>query len=163
MSDIMQAISEDNYLQIKKLIKDGTNVNEIIENEDNENDECLMYYALHKKCSFETLKYMVENGYDLKFVDSQGVSILDEAIVLGNVEFIEYLICEQKIDVNKTERKSGLTPVIQATCYGKIDLVKLLISYGADLSIKDKFSLSAADYARKLQRKQMQEFLENLA
>jgi len=163
MSDIMQAISEDNYLQIKKLIKDGTNVNEIIENEDNENDECLMYYALHKKCSFETLKYMVENGYDLKFVDSQGVSILDEAIVLGNVEFIEYLICEQKIDVNKTERKSGLTPVIQATCYGKIDLVKLLISHGADLSIKDKFSLSAVDYARKLQRKQMQEFLENLA
>ena len=162
MSDIIQAISEDNYLQIKKLIHDGIDINEIIENEENENDECLIFYALHKKCSYETLIYMVENGVDLEFSDSQGVSLLDEAIVSGNMEFIKYLIEEKNMDVNKTKRKSGLTPVIQATCYGNIDLVKLLISHGADLTIKDKFNLSAIDYARKLQRKKMQEFLENL-
>jgi ankyrin repeat protein len=162
MSDIMQAISEDNYLQIKKLIHDGIDINEIIENEENENDECLIFYALHKKCSYETLIYMVENGVDLEFSDSQGVGLLDEAIVSGNMEFIKYLIEEKNMDVNETKRKSGLTPVIQATCYGNIDLVKLLISHGADLTIKDKFNLNAVDYARKLQRKKMQEFLENL-
>ncbi len=162
MSDIMQAISEDNYLQIKKLIHDGIDINKIIENEENENDECLIFYALHKKCSSETLIYMVENGVDLEFSDSQGVSLLDEAIVSGNMEFIKYLIEEKNMDVNETKRKSGLTPVIQATCYGNIDLVKLLISHGADLTIKDKFNLNAVDYARKLQRKKMQEFLENL-
>ena len=163
MSDIMQAICEDNYLQIKKLIKDGVDINEIIENEDNENDECLMFYALHKKCSFETLKFMVENGVDIEFADPHGVGLLDEAIVLGNIEFITYLLDEKNMDANKTKRKSGLTPLIQASCYGNIDLVKLLISHGADVNVKDGLNLSASDYARKLQRKKMQQFLEELA
>ena len=64
------------------------------------------------------------------------------------------------MDANQTKRKSGLTPVIQAACYGNIDLIKLLVSHGADVNIKDAFNLSAADYARKLQRKKMQKFLE---
>ena len=162
MSDIMQAICEDNYLQVKKLIKDGIDINEIIENEDNENDECLMFYAIHKKCSLETLKLMVENGFDIEFTDEHGVSLLDEAIVLGNVEFITYLLDEKNINPNQTKRKSGLTPLIQASCYGKIDLVKLLISRGGDINVKDNLNLTAVDYARKLQRKKMQEFLESL-
>ncbi len=162
MSDIMQAICEDNYLQIKKLIKDGVDINEIIENEDNENDECLVFYALHKKCSFDTLKLMVENGVDIEFTDPHGVGLLDEAIVSGNMEFITFLLVEKSMDPNQTKRKSGLTPLIQASCYGNIDLVKLLISHGADANVKDGLNLSASDYARKLQRKKMQEFLENL-
>jgi len=162
MSDIMQAICEDNYLQIKKLIKDGIDINEIVENEDNENDECLIFYAIHKKCSFDTLKLMIENGVDIEFTDSQGVGLLDEAIVSGNVEFITYLLVEKNMDVNQTKRKSGLTPLIQASCYGNIDLVKLLISHGGDINVKDKLNLRAVDYARKLQRKKMKEFLENL-
>ncbi len=162
MSDIMQAICEDNYLQVKKLIKDGIDLNEIIENEDNENDECLIFYAIHKKCSFDILKLMVESGVDLEFSDPQGVALLDEAIVSGNMEFITYLLVEKKMDVNKTKRKSGLTPLIQASCYGNIDLVKLLISHGGDIHVKDNLNLSASDYARKLQRKKMQEFLESL-
>jgi ankyrin repeat protein len=163
MSDIMQAICEDNYLQVKKLIKNGIDINEIIENEDNENDECLMFYAIHKKCSFETLKLMIENGVDIEFTDSHGVGLLDEAIVSGNMEFITYLLDEQNLNPNQTKRKSGLTPLIQASCYGNIDLVKLLISHGADVNIKDKLNLSATDYARKLQRKKMQQFLEELS
>ena len=162
MSDIMQAICEDNYLQIKKLIKDGIDINEIIENEDNENDECLMFYALHKKCSFETLQFMVDNGVDIEFIDPHGVGLLDEAIVSGNMEFITYLLDEKNMNPNQTKRKSGLTPLIQASCYGNIDLVKLLMAHGADINIKDKLNLSAFDYARKLQRKKMQEFLESL-
>ena len=162
MSDIMQAICEDNYLQIKKLIKDGIDINDIIENEDNENDECLMFYAIHKKCSLETLKLMVENGFDIEFTDEHGVSLLDEAIVLGNVEFVTYLLDEKNINPNQTKRKSGLTPLMQASCYGKVDLVKLLIARGGDINVKDNLNLTAVDYARKLQRKKMQEFLESL-
>ncbi len=160
MSDIQKAISLDSYVQIKKYIKNGGDLNQIIENEDNENDECLMFYAIHKKCSFDTLKFMIENGFDIDYTDNEGVGIFDEAIVLGDMEFIEYLLVEKNIDANQTKRKSGLTPIIQAACYGNIELIKLLISHGADVNIKDSFNLSAADYARKLQRKKMQKFLE---
>jgi ankyrin repeat protein len=162
MSEIMQAISEDNYLQVKKLIKDGVDLNQIIENEDNENDEPLIFYALHKKCSFDLLKLMIDNGVDIEYTNREGVSLLDEAIVHGNIEFITYLLKEKKLDVNKTKRKSGLTPLIQAACYGNIDLVKLLISFGADINKSDNLNLTAIDYARKLQQKKMHEFLKNL-
>lgn len=162
MSEIMQAICEDNYLKVKKLIKNGIDLNQIIENEENENDECLIFYALHKKCSPDLLKLMVDNGVDLEYTNQEGVSLLDEAIVYGNIEFITYLLEEKKLDVNKTKRKSGFTPLIQAACYGNIDLVKLLISYGADVDAKDKMELNSIDYARKLGQKKMQEFLENL-
>ena len=162
MSDIQKALRDDNFIEVKRCIKVGVDLNQIIENEDNENDECLIFYALHKKCSFETLQLMIENGIDLEFTDSEGVNILDEAIVNGNIEFITYLLKEKKLDVNKTKRKSGLTPLIQASCYGNIDLVKLLISYGADITVKDNLNMTASDYARKLGQKKMQQFLEDL-
>jgi len=160
MSNIKEIISNNNYLQLKKEIDNGVNLNQIIENEDNENDECLMFYAIHKKCSFETLKLMVEGGVDIQYTDRQGVGLLDEAIVSGNMEFIKYLLIDKKLDANQTKRKSGLTPIIQATCYGNIELVKLLIEHGGDLSSKDKMNLTAADYARKLQRKKMLQFID---
>lgn len=160
MSDIQEALRNDNYLQIKKYIKNGVDLNQIIENEDNENDEALMFYAIHKKCSLKTLKLMVESGVDINFTDNEGVGLLDEAIVLGDMEFIEYLLVEKKMDANKTKRKSRLMPIIQASCYGNIDLVKLLIAHGADVSVKDIMNMSAVDYARKLQQKKMQKFLE---
>lgn len=160
MSDIMAAIREDNYLQIKKEIQSGIDLNQIIENEDNENDECLIFYALHKKCSFNTLKLMIESGVDIMYIDTEGVGLLDEAIVSGNIELITYLLDEYNMDANVTKRKSGLTPLIQAACYGNIELVKLLITHGADITTRDCMNLSAVDYARKLQRKKMQQFLE---
>ncbi len=163
MLNIQKIICDDDYLQLKKEIKNGIDINQIVENEDNENEECLIFYALHKKCSFETLKLMVENGVDLEYIDKEGVGILDEAIAFGDIEFIKYLLIEKKIDPNQTKRKSGLTPIIQAACYGNINLVKLLMSYGADIDIKDGMNLSALDYARKLQQKKMFQFLKQIS
>ncbi len=160
MLDIQNALTNDSLALVKKSIKDGIDLNQVIENEENENDEVLMYYALHKKCSIEILKLMLDSGVDIDYVDTQGVGLLDEAIVNGDMEFITYLILEKNMDVNSTKRKSGLTPLIQAACYGNIELVKLLLDHGADIKIKDKMNLSAIDYARKLQQKKMKEFLE---
>jgi ankyrin repeat protein len=160
MEDIKKALENNSLLMVKKCINSGIDINQIVENDENENDEFLIYYALHKKCSFDILKYMIESGVDISYVDNEGVGLLDEAIVNGNIEFIKYLLIEKNMDVNSTKRKSGMTPLIQAACYGNIELVKLLLSHGADLNVKDKMNLSAIDYARKLQQKKMQNFLE---
>jgi ankyrin repeat protein len=162
MVDLQQAIANDSYIQIKKLLDSGANPSQIIENEDSENDESLLFYALHKKCTFETLKLLVESMENFDEVDSQGVSLLDEAVILGNREFITYLLDEKKMDLNSTKRKSGMTVLIQAACYGNIDLVQYLISKGADIKAKDKFGMDAMGYARKLQQKKMLKFLEDL-
>ncbi len=159
--DIVDAIVCDNYLAIKQAIKKGANLNQIVENELNENEESLLFYAIHRKCSFETIKLLIENGVDINQTDSEGVSLLDEAVVCGNIELIKYLVQEQKMDVNVTYRKSKLTPLMQAACYGYEEIVTFLLEKGADIFAKDSNNMDAIAYTKKLQRKNMQKFLED--
>ena len=56
--DIVEAIRRDDYMGIKKAIKAGADLEQIVENELNENEESLLFYALHHKCDFETIKLL---------------------------------------------------------------------------------------------------------
>ena len=159
--DITQAIINDDYLAIKKAIKQGVDLNQIVENELNENDESLLFFALHHKCSFDTIKLMIESGADIEQVDPQGVSLLDEAIVSGSLELVRYLVEEKGMDVNRTQRKSGFTPLMQAAAYGYTDIVDFLLEKGADIHARDSSNLNVIEYTKKLQRKNMQKHLEN--
>lgn len=159
--DITQAIINDDYLAIKKAIKQGVDLNQIVENELNENDESLLFFALHHKCSFDTIKLMIESGADIEQVDPQGVSLLDEAIVSGSLELVRYLVEEKGMDVNRTQRKSGFTPLMQAAVYGYTDIVDFLLEKGADIHARDSSNLNVIEYTKKLQRKNMQKHLEN--
>ncbi len=159
--DIIDAIVCDNYLGIKQAIKKGADLNQIVENELNENEESLLFYAIHKKCSFETIKLLIQSGVDINQTDSEGVSLLDEAVLCGDIELVKYLVNEKKMDVNVTYRKSKLTPLIQAACYGYEEIVKFLLEQGADIFAKDSNNMDAIDYTKKLQRKNMQKFLED--
>ncbi len=158
--DIVEAIREDNYLAIKKAIKNGADLSQVVENELNENEESLLFYALHHKCSFESLKLLIENTQDIYATDAQGVSLLDEAIVSGDLELVKYLIEEKNMDVNLTKRKSGFTPLMQAACYGYKEIASYLLEKGADIDAKDSTNLNVIEYTKKLQRKSMQKFLE---
>jgi len=159
--DITQAIINDDYLAIKKAIKQGVDLNQIVENELNENDESLLFFALHHKCSFDTIKLMIESGADIEQVDPQGVSLLDEAIVSGSLELVRYLVEEKGMDVNRTQRQSGFTPLMQAAAYGYTDIVDFLLEKGADIHARDSSNLNVIEYTKKLQRKNMQKHLEN--
>ena len=158
--DITEAIINDDYLAIKQAIKKGLDLEQIIENELNENEESLLFFALHHKCSFDTIKLLVESGIDIEKTDSQGVSFLDEAIVTGSLELVRYLVEEKEMDVNQTERKSGFTPLMQAACYGYTDIVDFLLEKGADIHARDASNLNVIEYTKKLQRKNMQKHLE---
>jgi ankyrin repeat protein len=158
--DITEAIINDDYLAIKQAIKKGLDLEQIIENELNENEESLLFFALHHKCSFDTIKLLVESGIDIEKTDSQGVSFLDEAIVTGDLELVRYLVDEKGMDVNQTKRKSGFTPLMQAASYGYTDIVDFLLEKGADIHARDSSNLNVIEYTKKLQRKNMQKHLE---
>ncbi len=157
---IVEAIKEDNYIAIKKAIKNGANLDMIVENELNENEETLLFYALHHKCSFESMKLLIDNSMDIYSTDAQGVSLLDEAIVNGDLELVKYLVEEKNMDVNITKRKSGFTPLMQAACYGYEEIAGYLLDKGADINAKDSTNLNVMEYTKKLRRKSMQNFLE---
>jgi ankyrin repeat protein len=158
--DITEALRNDDYLRIKQAIKNGVDLEQIVENERNENEESLIFYALHHRCSFDTVKLLIESGVDIFKCDEQGVSLLDEAIVTGDLELVRYLVDEKGMDVNKTQRKSGFTPLMQAASYGYTDIVRYLLEKGADIDARDSSNLNVIDYTKKLQRKNMQKFLE---
>jgi len=159
-TDITEAIINDDYLAIKQAIKKGLDLEQIIENELNENEESLLFFALHHKCSFETIKLFIDSGVDIWKCDAQGVSFLDEAIVTGSLELVKYLVEEKHMDVNQTKRKSGFTPLMQAACYGYTDIVDFLLEKGADIHARDNSDMDVLEYTKKLQRKNMQKHLE---
>ncbi len=159
--DITEAIIHDDYLAIKQAIKKGLDLEQMIENELNENEESLLFFALHHKCSFDTIKLLVESGIDIEKTDAQGVSFLDEAIVTGSLELVRYLVDEKGMDVNRTQRKSGFTPLMQAACYGYTQIVDFLLERGADIDARDSSGLNVVEYTKKLQRKKMQKHLES--
>ena len=160
-NDIVKAIEHDDYMGVKRAIEKGADLDQIVENELNENEEPLLFYALHRKCSYETIKLLIDSGVDIYRCDDEGVSFLDEAIVSGNLQLVRLLVEEKGMDVNKTARKSGFTPLMQAACYGYTDIVAYLLEKGADIEARDATDLNVIDYAKKLQRKQMQTFLES--
>ncbi len=159
--DIVEAIRRDDYIGIKKAIKAGADLEQIVENEMNENEESLLFYALHHKCDFETIKLLIESGVDIARCDEEGVSLLDEAIVTGDLELVRYLVEEKDMDVNMTRRKSGFTPLMQAASYGYTEIVQFLLDKGADIEARDSSNLNVIEYTKKLQRKNMQKFLES--
>jgi len=153
MSSWTALLQSDDYLGVKKSLKNGADVNE-----KNESGESVIAQAIRLRCGNELIELLVEAGADLFDTDNEGVSVFDEAITYNNPEMVRRII-DAGVDVNETHRSSGFTPLMAAVCYNRKSIVTLLLDHGADKSQRDRRGLSSADYARKTHRKQMLELL----
>ncbi|MCW8953456.1 MAG: ankyrin repeat domain-containing protein [Sulfurimonas sp.] len=143
----IEFLKNNDYLSVKKHIKDGLDVNDA-----NENGESVLAHALRYGCDMDLLMLLIDSGADAYDFDEEGVSIFDMAITYDNLDMVKYLINEG-IDVNATRRKSGFTPLMAAACYGRIEVAKLLIEKGADKNAVDSKGISVIDFARKMNKK----------
>jgi len=150
----LELLRNDDYLGIKKYIKNGADMREA-----NESGEGVLSCALREKCEFETLMLLVEGGADKFDIDDEGVSVFDMAITYDSIEMVNYLI-EQGIDVNKTSRNSGFTALMASACYGRTEIAKVLIEKGVDQNAQDSKGFTAADFARKMNKKSVLEVLD---
>ena len=100
-----------------------------------------------------------ENGADIFDTDDEGVSVFDIAITYDNIEMVTYMI-EQGKNVNDTTRKSGFTALMGAACYGRVEIVKILLENGADKNARDLKGFSAIDFARKMNKKSILELFD---
>ena len=154
MNKWLELLKSDDYLGLKKHIKNGADLQET-----NEAGESVLACALRAGCSMDTLMLLIESGADIFDFDDEGVSIFDMAITYDNIHMVSYLI-EQGIDVNKTTRKSGFTALMAAACYGRVEIVKILLEKGADQYAKDSKGFTAIDFARKMNKKSVLELLD---
>ncbi len=149
-----QLLKENNYLGIKQYLKNGGNPNE-----QEENGESVICFALRYHCDEDVLSLLIDSGADLKHIDNEGVSVFDVAVTYNNLSIIEHLI-NAGFDVHTATRNSGFTPLMGAVCYGRIEVIKKLLAMGVDLDARDSHGLSALDFARKMHKKTILELLQ---
>jgi len=156
MQKWIETLEQNNILLIKKLIKEGNNVNDC-----NEQGENVLALAIQKRCDKTIIDLLIEQGADIFSKDESGISIFDQAIIFSNVELTQKMI-EQGTDVNTTSRESKMTPLMEAACYGRCEVAQILLDNGADMNAKDIQGYSAADFARRMRKKKMTELFDSL-
>ncbi|CAI5794360.1 histone-lysine N-methyltransferase EHMT1 isoform X1 [Podarcis lilfordi] len=68
--------------------------------------------------------------------DAEGSTCLHLAAKKGHYDVVQYLLCNEQVDVN-CQDDGGWTPMIWATEYKHVELVKLLLAKGSDINIRD--------------------------
>lgn len=154
MEKWIQLLKANDYLGIKKYLKEGGDPNAA-----EENGESVLCFAMRYGCEEEIIDLLVEQGADLRHLDNEGVSVMDVAITYNRLGIIKRLI-EEGYDVNQASRNSGFTPLMGAVCYGRTDVIRMLLEKGVDIAAKDKHGLSALDFARKMHKKSILALLE---
>ncbi len=92
--------------------------------------------------SLETFKLLVESGADINAKDKYGFSVLRDACEADCIQIVQYLL-DNGIDIQNDEVKVGLSP-IWAACYNEnIEIIKLLMYYGANPYRTNKDGYSA--------------------
>ena len=167
MKELLEAIEHDSLAQIKRLLsKNEYDLNcEVAigtEYDLDEYDEIpLLFWVIQKGASIEAIKLLIDNGMDIHTTTKEGLGAVDIAIKYRRFDVLK-LCKEMGIDLTTTKRKSGLTPLMLATGFNDIEIMKYIIELGADINQRDKFGMSALDYAKKMGQTKAKEFLENL-
>lgn len=78
--------------------------------------------------------------------DTYGVSLIYLAAAKGDLALTQLLI-ERGADVNKTS-DAGNAPIMVAAANGHVETIKLLLEHGATTDGKNRWGLSAADWAK---------------
>jgi len=163
---LLEALKHDNLVALKKRLESGEVdlTQEVIigaEYEMDEPDEVpLLSFAISSGASLEAIEMLLDTGIDISEVNREGVGALDIAIKHKRMDIVE--LCErQGVDLCKSRRKSGITPLILAASFSDMEMVTYLLSKGASIEETDNYGMTAAAYAKRLGQKKMLEFLES--
>jgi ankyrin repeat protein len=74
------------------------------------------------------------------------VSTFCVSIAKGDLEAFRNFV-STGVDINK--KSNGMTPVMYAAKFNRVEILKILIAYGADLETKSKDGITALSYAKK--------------
>ena len=110
----------------------------------------------------DTVKALLAAGANVNTRDQWGSSPLGFAVSRGRTETVAVLLnAGAKTNFHHTE--SGQTVLIDAVVRGNIDVVRLLLENGADVNEQDLGGRKPVDFARKLNRVEIEVMLRRAA
>jgi len=154
MQDIEKILKMDNIHILESMVAGDRNL--LKWNDEDENN--LLITAFNLNLSDEVVDYLIKR-IDFETTNSLGISPFSIAIRKGRSNWVEYMI-NRGIDLNKTERKSNFTPLMEAVTSNRVEIIKTLLDGGADTSLIDSFGFSAVDFARKMKKIEILKLLE---
>lgn len=165
MQKLAEAISKDSLATVKRLFdnKEVDIIEPLIIGDEYDLDEpdevSVLVYAIRTYATIDMINLLIEYGANIHETDTFGVGSLDVAIKFKRYDVVKLCI-ENGIDINVTKRKSGITPLMLASCFNDTDMIDLLLENGASINAIDKMGMSAIDYAKKMGQKKMSEYLQ---
>ncbi|KAK9498629.1 hypothetical protein O3M35_003218 [Rhynocoris fuscipes] len=111
-------------------------------------DRSALHFAVEEN-NITATRVLLEAGLDPMIVDFFGRNVVVSACMTGNIEILELLLGKlgHKLDVINYQSGDGWTLLMEAVQFKHIDIVKLLIRYGADTSLQEGRGLLALHLA----------------
>lgn len=161
------AVKQGNLAKVKQMVKDGQDI-------EAKDTASLGQTALGWAAFIgdeEMVDYLLSQNADIMATDKADVhSALKSAVLGKNVKLVDkfFQLMKDKVDINDQQRDSdGETMLMVAASNNRLDIVKYLITHGADVNLvtttqnKSQFSYnqSALSYACQRDLKEMQQLL----
>ncbi|WP_422089805.1 ankyrin repeat domain-containing protein [Tenacibaculum ovolyticum] len=106
----------------------------------------IVFTILAITLSFGTITASEFNKSNTKTsIEYPNINTFCKLIVAGNYDAVKMLI-ENGTNINR--KSTGLTPLMFAARYNKVEIVKLLIKKGAKLKVKSARGYTALNYAK---------------
>jgi len=151
---LMQFSYSGNLAEVQRLVSAGTAVDVT----DAEKRTPVMWAAFNGHTS--VVRYLLENGAKLDARDTNGRTALMYASSGPYAQTVELLL-EKGAEVNVQGRLEGFSALMTAAAEGQLEVVRLLLAYGADPDLEDADGDTAASFARQNGHSAVVELLEN--
>ncbi|KZS40854.1 hypothetical protein AWE51_24590 [Aquimarina aggregata] len=119
----------------------------------------LVVACLATVSSFASETRMITNSHDSEFTTFK-TNPFCMAIVKGDLDAVKKMI-EFGSDVN--EKWDGMTPLMYAARYNRVDIIKVLVKQGAKVKAKDSKGNNALKFAKLSNAKEAMALLEELS
>lgn len=119
-------------------------------------NDCFIQYFYNAKCNTELREYLLDHGADINGYDEiHGWTALMFVIDSGDSDDVRFLL-DHGADVHLRDGLIGSTSIMLAH---DIDMISLLLSYGANVNVKDDRGWTALMYAREHHDEELVRFL----
>jgi ankyrin repeat protein len=153
MKDMIKAAITGNITLLQEQIKAGRDVN----SKDNSGKTLLMNAVIENR--LDIAKFLIQEGADVNLKDSIGYTALNYAAQDFSIEMCKLLL-ENKAMID-TRDENGNTLLFRAlsSSKGRAEVIKLLLSYGADKNLKNKNDVSPMDLVNTIRDLDVRKFL----